>query len=283
MHAKPHWKPIIVELCNLINSEKGWTMAFDYAVKEAISVMTLTWRASKTLRLTYCEYMNNFLSWIPTENEDGSAIYRKLCISYFILDQPALVGYQTPIHPASANQLLTRLSQWILKYAQTLGTDWVDTPASITPASIQSFYDLKAYNMDDYIQPPGGWRTFNEFFTRHLKPGKRPIDGENDPGVIVSPADSVFGHWSINDYAVEFTVKGVPWNIQDLLKGSKCAEAFKNGKFMHSYLSTTDYHRQHAPSGKKKLRQDAAPSVLTPDIVPCDRCVGRPLTRLITT
>ena len=121
---------------------------------------------------TYCEYMNNFLSWIPTENEDGSAIYRKLCISYFILDQPALVGYQTPIHPATANQPLTRLSQWIVKYAQTLGTDWLDTPASITPASIQSFYDLKAYNMDDYIQPPGGWKTFNEFFTHHLKPGK---------------------------------------------------------------------------------------------------------------
>ena len=246
MRANPHWKPIIVELTDLINSEKGWTTAFDYAVKEAISYDIDLEGIKDTY--TYCEYMNDLLSWIPTENMDGNAIYRKICISYFILDQPALAGYQTPIHPASADQPLTRLSQWIVKYAQTLGTDWLDTPASITPDSIQSFYDTKSYNMDDYIQPPGGWKTFNEFFARHLKPGKRPIDGENDPGVVVSAADSVFdGHWSINDDLVEFTVKGVPWSIKDLLKGSKYADAFKNGTFMHSYLSTNDYHRQHAP------------------------------------
>ena len=246
MRVNSHWKPIIKELSSLINSKKRWEAAFNHAVKEAVSYGVDLEGIKDTY--TYCDYMNDLLSWIPTENVDGSAIYRKISISYFILDQPALAGYQTPIHPASADQPLTRLSQWIVKYAQTLGTDWLDTPASITPDSIQSFYNSPSYHMDDYIQPPEGWKTFNEFFARHLKPGKRPIDGENDPGVVVSPADSVFdGHWSVNDDLVEFTVKGVPWSISDLLNGSGYADAFRYGKFMHSYISTNDYHRQHAP------------------------------------
>jgi len=49
----------------------------------------------------------------------------------------------------------------------------------------------------------------------------------------------------VNDGIVD--VKGVPWSIKDLLKGSKYADQFMNGTFMHAFLNTYNYHRQHAP------------------------------------
>lgn len=54
---------------------------------------------------------------------------------------------------------------------------------------------IQCYNMGDYIQPEGGWSTFNQFFARNVKPGYRPIAAINDDHVIVSPADSTHaGH-----------------------------------------------------------------------------------------
>src|ERR1017187_8097323 len=67
------------------------------------------------------------------------------------------------------------------------------------------------------------------------------------------PADSTFkGQWEIRKDS-NVTVKNLNWKISELLEGSPYKERFTNGLFMHSYLSTTDYHRQHAPVGGKVL------------------------------
>ena len=240
----PDWKPIITRLWGLIQSEPGWHDAFNYAVKQARSYNVPMEDITDTK--SYCDYMNKLLSWVPTEQKDGRTIYHKICVSYFILDQPALQGYQTEVHPASSGHPLTKLSEWIVDYAKRIGEDWLDTPASITPESIKHFYDAPRYHMDDYIQPEGGWTSFNDFFARHLKKGKRPIDALDDLSVIVSPTDSVFDSvFQVDDGVID--VKGVPWGMKELLAGSKYADSFKNGIFMHAFLNTNDYHRQHAP------------------------------------
>jgi phosphatidylserine decarboxylase len=103
------------------------------------------------------------------------------------------------------------------------------------------------FRMDDYMPAPGGWRTFNQFFARHVKPGARPIDALHDDSVIVCAADSTFvGAWEISEDS-KITVKGVEWSILELLEGSEYADRFKGGIFTHAFLSTTDYHRLHVP------------------------------------
>jgi len=101
--------------------------------------------------------------------------------------------------------------------------------------------------MQDYVEPIGGWTTFNHFFTRELRSGLRLIDFPHDDTCIVSPADSVFdGYWNVESNGVVY-FKYIPWNIGQLLADSKYKGAFNGGVFTHSYLAPRDYHRQHAP------------------------------------
>jgi phosphatidylserine decarboxylase precursor len=89
--------------------------------------------------------------------------------------------------------------------------------------------------------------TFNQFFARQVRPGKRAVEGLCDDGVIVSPADSVFkGVWPIRADS-KITVKDLTWSVIDLLNGSPYQDVFKGGVFTHSYLDVNDYHRFHVP------------------------------------
>jgi phosphatidylserine decarboxylase precursor len=130
------------------------------------------------------------------------------------------------------------------KYVKARG-EFLDTPASA--AGIPSFTARPNYHVDDYVAGPSGWLTFNQFFAREVKPGKRPIAAPFDDKVIVSPADSVFaGTWDI-DADSKVTAKGVTWPIAKLLDGSPYQDAFKNGIYTHSFLNVDDYHRYHVP------------------------------------
>lgn len=195
----------------------------------------------------YLNALNEFLFWKPTENERGDVVYNKICLFYWILAQRTTSVLQSLVLPNQADKPLTVLSEWIVKYANSLGA-FYDTEASINAETIETFYNSPPYKMDQYERPPGDWKTFNEFFARNVKAGLRPPAEPENPEVIVSGADSVFdGKWPVDDESNVFFVKGVPWNIKDLLKGSDYADSFKGGTFMHAFLNTTDYHRQHAP------------------------------------
>lgn len=101
--------------------------------------------------------------------------------------------------------------------------------------------------------PMGGWKTFNQFFARSVKPGFRPIAAINDDHIITSPADSTNdGQWEVNSDS-QVNIKGLEWSIEELLEGSKYKDDFKGGIWIHQFLNTVDYHRQHAPVGGKVL------------------------------
>lgn len=199
----------------------------------------------------YLSYLDSFLRWVPCENKNGTAIYDRMCIFYYVLDKPPVNRWQTPIDPSSSPPW-TWLSQWAIDYAKEIGKA-MNEPGSLTPETLQTFYDCEAYHMEDYIVPPGGWKTFNEFFTRRIKPEVRPIDAPNDNRIIVSPTDSTLnGSWEVDrEGAATFTSKGVPWPISKLLDDENNARPygkdFVGGTFCHSFLNSTDYHRIHAP------------------------------------
>lgn len=103
--------------------------------------------------------------------------------------------------------------------------------------------DLKEAELEDYRD----YVSFNDFFTRRLKPDARPVD--DDPLSLVSPADgtvSQYGH--IRDGEI-LQAKGHHYSVKSLLGGSDPDEwgRFLNGSFFTVYLSPRDYHRVHMP------------------------------------
>lgn len=109
------------------------------------------------------------------------------------------------------------------------------------------FANRYGVDMNEAANPDlASYRTFNEFFTRPLKPGARPVD--HDPRSVVSPADGAISELGpISDDAI-LQAKGFSYSATTLLGGDPArAAAFRDGQFITVYLSPKDYHRVHMP------------------------------------
>ena len=85
----------------------------------------------------------------------------------------------------------------------------------------------------------------NEFFTRPLREGARPLDA--DPAAILSPADGKVEDAGAIDARGSFFIKGRPYALHELLGCRGEAARLAGGQFVVVYLSPRDYHRVHAP------------------------------------
>lgn len=93
---------------------------------------------------------------------------------------------------------------------------------------------------------PAAYATFNQFFTRALKPGIRPMP--DDAAVWVCPCDGRVSQLGAIQSGNLLQAKGRDYTVQNLLGGdSALAQQFAQGQFATIYLSPRDYHRIHMP------------------------------------
>ena len=130
----------------------------------------------------------------------------------------------------------------------------------VTQFFINRFINSYQINTEEMQGKPADYKTFNEFFSRPLKKGARPIDKTVDS--VIFPADgkiSQFGELLEN---FQLQAKDHYFTTDALLGDKKDAEAFKNGSFMTVYLSPQDYHRVHIPYAGKLLKMTHIPGEL---------------------
>lgn len=196
----------------------------------------------------YVWFMNDLLKWKPTENCPGTWVYTHIVVFYWVFNLPPLRNNrnaQTEIVPTSVGADPKPVTKWLHRYAMEIGR-FMSKTESWPEGSLKTFEDAKNYHVERYKGP---WTTFNEFFSRHLKVPNH-IDGPSDVRVIVSPADCTYSTGMVPvEGNSEINVKGLLWNIEQLLTGSVYLKRsdFVGGKFVHAFLNTFDYHRQHAP------------------------------------
>lgn len=105
------------------------------------------------------------------------------------------------------------------------------------------------------------YASFNDFFTRSLKPEVRPVCAES--GAVISPVDGVISQIgrAADDNILQ--AKDFCYSLYTLLGESKSrSDRFRNGKFITIYLSPRDYHRIHAPLAGKLLESVYLPGRL---------------------
>lgn len=114
-------------------------------------------------------------------------------------------------------------------------------------ALIRAF--VKAYDVD--LRPlarpvPGGYASFNDFFTRELAAGARTVD--SSPGSIVSPVDGMVSAAGRIEDDMLLQAKGIRYTLADLLATDLAdVESFRDGAFATLYLAPYNYHRVHSP------------------------------------
>ncbi len=107
---------------------------------------------------------------------------------------------------------------------------------------------LRAFKVDlreAALPDPLAYASFNEFFTRALRPGARPIDP--DPASIASPVDGTVSECGPIEGDTLVQAKGRPYRLGELLAGQPWAAGFAGGSFLTIYLAPHDYHRIHMP------------------------------------
>jgi phosphatidylserine decarboxylase len=128
---------------------------------------------------------------------------------------------------------LTRFMGWFSRIETPLVRD-----ASLRCWKMFSDLDLSEAKETEF-------KSLHDCFTRELKPGLRPSDP--DPKVVVSPSDGIIGaHGAIEDTKL-FQIKGAPYSLLDLLGDPALVEAHRNGRFITLRLTSSMYHRFHAP------------------------------------
>jgi phosphatidylserine decarboxylase len=131
---------------------------------------------------------------------------------------------------------LTAAAHWLMR----VRTPWLKN------ALIRGIGKAADINFSEAADPdPNHYANFNDFFTRALKPGARPLDP--DPLALLSPCDGRISECGpIRDGRI-YQAKGHDYSLQALLADDPACRELRGGTFWTIYLSPRDYHRVHMP------------------------------------
>ena len=236
-------QPIVAELIALLQARPDLADALQASIR-------LANRPGVGTLAHYYDFLNEMVTLIPTDRNLNQFVLK----FYYLID----------LSPGGLLQADTSFQRWAGKFAADWGA-FLDTTESAQ--GITGFYSDPRYHIEDYYPAPSGWLTFNQFFARQVRPGKRPVEGRSDDRVVVSPADSVYqGQWPINSDS-KITAKGLTWSVLDLLAGSPDQNKFRGGVFTHSFLNVNDYHWYHVPVGGVVKEVRKIPGKVTMDVI----------------
>ncbi|OBB79962.1 phosphatidylserine decarboxylase [Mycobacterium colombiense] len=208
----------------------------------------------------YEDYLKDFIRWVPKqtnaeawqeqapEGRQAKEVNDRTAHFYYLVDQEI---------DGAAPQGSQRFREWMTEFSRQWG-GFLDTADSFSPEILQSFIDnAPEYRIHESLvngvpNMPSGWLTFNQFIGRELNGGLRPIAEPSSNAVVTSPADCIFQHsYDIDDESniPATTIKNTHkyGNITQLIGGSRYAESFAGGTFVHYMLPPSAYHRFHLP------------------------------------
>jgi phosphatidylserine decarboxylase len=158
-----------------------------------------------------------------------------------------------------------RRSVWRIlpKRAVSEAIGWGGTrgiPARLRQAMLTRFAQIYGIDVSEAEKPLAEYKDFDDFFTRKLRDGLRPIADE--PGSVVSPADGRVTECGLVTAGKLLQAKGSLFDLETLLGDGEAAARLDGGAYVITYLSPRDYHRVHAPVGGRVIGWDHIPGTL---------------------
>jgi len=258
-----------------MNTQKNYALRKNKTVKKKYEHLAITnFRKMLETNPLEMQYMNTMISSIPNKSQFKDhpktleELFKKL--NNVLTEAPnfnktALVG--TP---------LSRILLWTMGSPEGFATyrrdkindmfrvvlieykKFLDSPASryVLNKSNSGWFGKdasKKINMAEYQcdtkKPYYGFKSWNDFFTRKLKPGVRPIQEPYNNNVINSACDSTIYRISFNvKQNTKFWIKSQPYSLNAMLNGEqKYIDKFTGGTIYQAFLNPFNYHRWHCP------------------------------------
>ncbi len=202
-------------------------------------------------------YINNIdqMLYLINNSIDKAPVYDETDLVGFPIN--AILNWTMGVPAGFAAFRIEKVNSIIKKILDEYGS-FLDSPASLSvlndsPTGWKSKAAMEKLNMDQYQYDPNdehwGFKSWNDFFTRKLKHGVRPIAEPNNNKVIVSACDSNVYNIQHNVKKVDwFWVKSQPYSLNDMLNNDESAvDQFVGGDVYQAFLSALKYHRWHSP------------------------------------
>ncbi len=165
--------------------------------------------------------------------------------------------------PLALSDRLAVIPQYLVpQHALTLFAGWVagTERGAVTTWIIRRFVAKYGVDMGDALESDiARYASFNDFFTRALKPGARPVAQAD----LVCPVDGAISQFGAIEGDQIFQAKGHRYSTTALVGGdAPLAARFAHGSFATLYLSPKDYHRIHMPCDGRLVRMIHVPGDL---------------------
>ena len=121
----------------------------------------------------------------------------------------------------------------------------IPLPRPVRRPLLGAFVGVAGIRMDEVERPLEAFESFDDLFTRALRPGARRWDP--GPGLLASPVDGVVGEVGVVRDGELVQAKGRRYTVDALLADDGAAARFERGLFVTIYLSPRHYHRIHTP------------------------------------
>jgi len=237
--------PVIQEFADLIEGDPIMRMYFMSMIRQVPRTSKFRTRHLHSIE-QMLDLMNAVLTYAPEFEDSPYAGCPLTAILDWCMGTPA--GFAAFRHPQVNAALKKIISVWC---------EYLDSPASLhvindSPRGWKSKAAQARVGMTDFEYDPAdphwGFKSWNDFFTRRLKAGARPVAEPHDDKVIVSPCES-------RPYRVardvkrrdDFWIKGQPYSLSDMLAGDPSVDDFVGGVVYQAFLSAFNYHRWHSP------------------------------------
>jgi phosphatidylserine decarboxylase len=153
--------------------------------------------------------------------------------------------------------------RWVPKSALSRCMGWLAArawPPWLLRPVIRAYVWAYGIDMAEFALPIESYSTFNEFFTRPVRPDRRPVQA--DPRVLVSPVDGAVIEAGTMTGGRLVQAKGMDYPLEALLDGDPAWRDYEGGQFLTLYLSPKDYHRIHMPCAGRVTRFRYVPGEL---------------------
>ncbi|KQU55586.1 phosphatidylserine decarboxylase [Sphingomonas sp. Leaf339] len=166
------------------------------------------------------------------------------------------------MNPGTSDRVKVLLQHLLPKQRLTTFAGMVASAQSSwgTPRLIRWFVRQYGVDMDEAANSDiASYKSFNDFFTRPLKTGARPLAAAD----FICPVDGAISQFGPIDDGHIIQAKGHRFTAAALIGGDETLAAeFAHGSFANLYLSPKDYHRLHMPCDGKLLRMIYVPGAL---------------------
>ena len=266
---------VIYEFQELIERNNHLYMLFSLMFDEAPrDGFYLRDSLGKTLRLNYEHLLilfNAMLTRAPLFGSDPAVFCPLNAVLGWSL---ATIAGSAAFTNVEVNQQMGRiLRQWahfLASPESKYGLHGRTSKGWFCPAAMAAMPDFDQTYICDPQAPCYGFNSWDDFYTRKLRPNARPIEAPDDEKVIISACESTHCRLRFCVQGIdEFWKHDQPYSLYHMLAHDNLAKGFVGGTVYQAFLSSTNYHRWHSPVDGMIVKTRVEPGsciALTPSV-----------------